>query len=172
MASKDFRFAIDGLDEIKENLKRLDSAMVKNINRAAARAGAVVIKKAADSKLPVGQRNRKKIDISANRRVNRNRFSYKIGPRVPHYGLRFLEYGAAPHDIGPETAKALAIYEESSTTTNIRDIGVYQGFVVKKVKHPGIKPTRFLSRALSENVQKVFKAIGDKYWQRIRKEIK
>jgi len=170
--SKSFEGAIKGLDEIKEKLKTLEADMVKNINRSAARAGAVAIKKVADKNLPIFHRGKKKLGEVARRRVKKNIFSYKIGPKKEHWPLIFLEYGVPPHEITPKRAKALHLFEEASTTRQIRDIGVYGGWFARKVKHPGIEATHFLSRAIFEGAEEAFKAIGDQYWKRIKKAIK
>ena len=154
--AKEFSGVIKGLDQIQEKLKTLESKMVKNINRSAARAGAVAIKNQAASNLPA--KHKKKVDISPKRRVRAGTFSFKIGPKAEHWGLTFLEYGAKPHDIGLRTKKALELS------------GL--GFAKSIRRHPGVTATRFLSRAISEGADDAFKAIGDQYWKRINKVIK
>ena len=171
MAVKNFSGAIKGLDEIKAKLRKLDSDMVRNINRSAARAGAVAIKKEADSNLPSKHRGKRKVDVSAKRRTKRDYFSFKVGAKAEHWALAFLEYGAKPHDIGPKARNSLRLFNRDGA--NASNVGpVADVAFIKKVHHPGIQATRWLSRSIAEGAEIAFKAIGDQYWKRIKKATK
>jgi HK97 gp10 family phage protein len=155
--------AIKGLDKIKAQLKRLSSKQVRSINRSATRAGARAIQKEAASNLP--PKHKKKLDIQRSRRASRNQMEvFRIGPLAEHWPLVFLEYGARPHDISPKTSKILAIGDFNDQS------GTWDNFVyLKKVRHPGIPATHFLSRAIVEGEDKALDAMGKQYWKRIKK---
>lgn len=169
---------IQGLDDIKKKLKiierKVGSRAVDGINRAAANAGARALQKVADKNLPIAHKGKKKLDIQRSRRESAKKGYdvFKIGPKIEHWELLFLEYGASAHDILPKKAQAMLLAEEASDTRNIRTVGVYSDLFVKKVKHTGIFATHFLSRALFEGDDEAYKAIAKRYWQRIRKALK
>lgn len=160
--------AIKGLEEIKQTLKKmgLSSRQMRNIHRSATRAGARSVQKTADKLLPADHQRNRKLDIQASR-GRQYYFVFKIGPKDEHWALVFFEYGAKPHDIGPRTRKALRI---PKTVGNISDVGpVADVTFTKKVHHPGITPTHFLSRAIDEGEDDALEAMRKQYWKRIQK---
>jgi HK97 gp10 family phage protein len=158
---------IKGLDEIKAKLKGLEEKIVSNINRSAANAGATALRKEAQNNL--NPKHKKKLGQQRSRRLSKRAGYdvYSVGPLAEHWQLTFLEYGAAPHDISIKTKKILAV-----TETSKRSGGSTIDFIGTTVKHPGITPTHFLSRALSEGQEKAFEAIRKQYWKRIEKAVK
>jgi HK97 gp10 family phage protein len=151
---------IVGLQELEKQLKKLKKP--RNAARAATRAGAVVIKKQAIANLE--PRHKKKVDIRQSRRKSGSTHTtFDIGPKARHWGLIFLEYGAAPHEITPKRKKVLS----GSSSADV----AREGFVAGKVMHPGVTPTYWLSKAISQSRDKAIEAFAKKMRERIAKEI-
>lgn len=158
--------AIRNLENIKRELKKMSEDMQKNVDRAAARAGAKIIKESADRLLPPWHRN--KLDFVRSRRKSRGPNEvWQVGPVRGHWHLIFFEYGVDTHDIYPKGKLNTLII----TTRGPNRERIFQSFIGKgkKVTNPGIPRTRFLSRGLYNSQSNALKAIGDKYWQRILK---
>jgi hypothetical protein len=147
---------VEGFKELEAQLKKLKKP--RNIIRAATRAGAVAIKKQAIANLE--PRHKKKVDIQQSRRESGpTQTTFNIGPKVDHWALAFLEWGAKPHEITPKTKQILS-----------GDVGG-EGFVAGRVMHPGITPTYWLSKAASQARRKAIVAFVKKARDRIAKEI-
>lgn len=155
--------AIHGLDDIKLELNKLKTSVIKNVNTAAARAGARDIQETADSGLPAHHRKQKKLDIERSRsRSRRGLDVFKIGPKEDHWPLVFYEYGADPFDISPKTKSTLVFRSPD---------GKFQSFAGKgkSVTHPAIPRLRFLSKAVIEGRTSALNAISRKYKERLKK---
>lgn len=165
--SRKYETAIQGLTEIREKLAKLESEMVKNINRKAIRAGAAVVRKRAIKNLPI-QHRKGKIGIGQNRRnLKKNLITFKVGPFEKHWPLIFYEYGAKPHDITAKKKKAIPIPFEGQ-----RWGAPLIEYFATRVEHPGQKATHFLSRAIDEGADEALDRIGKKYWFEIKKATK
>lgn len=163
--------AIKGLDKILAKLRKLDSTHNIAIHKAAARAGAVALKKGSEGRLSPKHRN--KLGVAQSRTFSiGDLIVYKVGPYKQHWALAFQEFGAPGHYIEPikkgkrlrgEPKRALALgLGHADQTGSVNLVG-------GKVWHPGVRRNKFLSRALTEDSQKAFDAMGKRYWQRINK---
>lgn len=143
---------IHGLRELNRQLKKLKKPQLAI--RAATRAGAAVFRAEARSNLP---QHKKKIDLVRSRRESSNvREVFNIGPLKQHWPLAFLEYGVPPHEIRPDTKKAL--------------VDTFGGdLAAASVQHPGVVANHWLSRAFNQGQQKATAAFMKKLRQRIER---
>jgi len=172
---------IKGLDQIKAKLRKLDSSHNVKIHKAATRAGATALKKGSEARIQGNGKGRLGVSQSRTYSIG-GLIVFRIGPYKQHWGLAFQEFGAPGHWIetikkgkrvgagGPK--KALTIGQSKAGPLRPGEAskggGLFQ-LVAGKVWHPGVRKNKFLSRALTEDDQKAFEAVGKRYWQRINK---
>ncbi|MRV72568.1 hypothetical protein GJ700_12705 [Duganella sp. FT92W] len=143
--------AITGGRELDAFLQSLPAKVEKNIMRAALRAGANVLKDEAKANVPVQLGAlRKSVRVTTGSKAGVVTASVKAGGPKAWY-WRFVEYGTAPHHIGPKNARALAL----------------AGVVVRGVEHPGARPQPFMRPALDAKGSAVIEAVAAKIRDRL-----
>ncbi len=156
MAEKQVEIA--GLKELKQQLERLPARIEANITRTALRRGALVIEERAKELCPVDSGE---LQDSIKVRAQTKKKSGWINLRVTAGGgkafyANMVEYGTAPHEIRPKSAKSLFV------------AGVFR----QVVSHPGATARPFMRPAFDEKYQDAIKAFADYMRQRIPREIK
>lgn len=129
MASNRVVVEVQGADELISKLKALGENVRVARNDAAMAAADVWVKGMND--LAPGPHIDATIMTNTDRKV-----IVEVGPEPDRWYYRFFELGAQPHEITPAAKKALA----------------YEGFVFKRVRHPGM-PARPFMRPVADGQQ-------------------
>lgn len=131
---------VEGADELIAKLKAL-SIDARQARNDAAMAGANVWKDLMNDLAP-GPHVEATIATDTDRQV-----IIEIGPEDEHWTYRFFELGAQPHEIKPHklTHEALA----------------YDGFVFKRVSHPGMAARPFMRPVADTREDDAVEAFGN-----------
>jgi HK97 gp10 family phage protein len=141
---------IEGGEELKARLERLEAAARGAALEAAARAGAEVIRADANRRAP-GPHVEMEVSESSESAVE-----VAVGPDREHWYYQFFELGAGRHTIGPHKKKA------------IRFPGAEGEEMVRfRVTHPGMAARPFLRPALDGQKANAVEAVGDELQRRI-----
>jgi len=137
--SNKFSITVEGTAEINAALKRL-GAEATAIATDATMAGAEIVraeaaKKAAQTSQRLANGMLKEADTTKS-----NEVTVKVGPDKELFWGRYIEFGASPHHIAPDQAKALQIDLKQFTAN---------------VNHPGIDAKPFLRPTIDETADAV-----------------
>ena len=137
---------IDGLDELKRQLRRLGADVKKELE-AAMVYGAGFIQIEANRLAPAPH-----IGIEVEK-AGREQVSVAVGPTKEKWYYRFFELGAQPHEI---TGRPLTFEVEEDLVRPW------------KVHHPGMPARPFLRPAFDRRKDKAIEGIADRLRQRIK----
>jgi len=149
---------LKGMPELKAKLKELKKVGGRAVLRRAVRAGAIVIREEAKSRLgQLGRRSKTQRGVIVEERKAPPGVAIAVvGIAKKKWFLRFLERGAKPHPIKVSSRKKILVTKE----------GVFLG---KMVQHPGVRATPFLQPAYQARkddalaaMRKAFKEAVDK----------
>lgn len=147
---------IEGLADLHKVLQTLPEELEKKVLRNALRAGASVMKKAAQDQVPVESGAlRKSIKVKTSARKGRYRLKANIvaGDKGAYYA-HMVEFGTAEHMIKPAKKKALS----------------FGGKPVEGVKHPGADPHPFMRPALDAATEASVEAFAASVRRRLTRE--
>lgn len=163
-------FQVHGLAELKKQLDTLPAKIEGNVMRGALRAGANVLKKEAQSRVPVKTGAlHKSIRVSFARRSQKYgwlRAHVKAGNKDAWYA-HLIEYGTAsyysgggrtvggPYEIRPANAKSL----------------FFAGLFREQITHPGIRPQPFMRPAIDTSAQAALDAFAAYVRRRLPREL-
>lgn len=128
---------VQGADELIGKLKALGADVRAARNDAAMAAADVWVRGMND--LAPGPHIEGTIHTNTDRKV-----IVEVGPEPDRWYYRFFELGAQPHEITPSAKKALA----------------YEGFVSKRVRHPGMPARPFMRPVADGKQDEVVEAFG------------
>ncbi|MCR4300180.1 MAG: HK97 gp10 family phage protein [Sulfuricaulis sp.] len=149
---------IEGVEGLQARLLQLPAKLEQKILRGALRAGAVVIKRAADAEVP--RRSGKlarTLRVSTKSRRGLVTASIKAGDKNRAWYAHIVEGGAKPHPIRAKRFPFLRLHGN---------------VFVRKVSHPGARPNRFMKRALDRGVTPAIAAVADYIRGRLDKIVK
>ena len=138
---------LTGFKELQAALKQLPQEMAHKAIRKGALSGVGVMRKAAKANVP---QRRGKLMKKIRAKLKKGGPSmweavYQLGAtRAAFYGL-FLEFGTRPHVIKPRLLPRL---KDGKTYKALGKDGIFG----TRVNHPGIKASRWLSRAFDQNI--------------------
>jgi HK97 gp10 family phage protein len=149
---------LKGADELRKALRELAPKIQANVIRGGLRAGAKVIMKSAQEKVPTHLGILKStISIGTSLRDGVAKATVRAGSRVKGGGRKgavgaergafyyaMVEFGTKPHEILPKNGKSL----------------FFAGFNGSIVHHPGAKPKPFMRPAMDENIGAAMAAVG------------
>lgn len=180
---------IEGLADLHKMLQDLPGKIEGNIMRGALRAGQKVFQQAAQQAVPVEHGDlRKSIKIKFIRKSQKYgwvRMHLKAGDKTAWYA-HLIEFGTASFYTGkgktvgkPYIIKAKDEGGKELETKIKRRITkgkspsalFFQGKMIQKVIHPGIKPNPFMRRALDENQSRALEATADYIRKRLPREL-
>ena len=147
---------IQGLAELHKALQQLPEELEKKILRGALGAGARVMKKAAQERVPVKSGAlRKSVRVKTSARKGRYRLKATIvaGNKEAFYA-HMVEFGTARHMIRAGAKKAL----------------LFGGVMREQVEHPGADPHPFMRPALDASSEAAVQAFAEHVRQRLEKE--
>ena len=137
---------VKGLDELLDNLKNLPEKMHNNVFRAAVRGGAREYIKASKQNLSGRYDTLKRSLKIKSKRAGRGRIHLTVHPergrsaKYDAWYAHIVEFGTYKHPGG---------YPIPKKGTTPMPIGANAVFS-KIRRHPGLRPTRFMSRAIRE----------------------
>lgn len=172
--------SIIGGKQLFDFLQQLPVKVERNIMRAALRAGANVIRKAAQENVPVDLGAlRKSIRVTTGAKKGIVTASIKAGNKDAYY-FAWVEYGTKPHLIKVSegerpinyrlTAKRGALTYMSMTTINRNVLRIGNTFVGPVVSHPGSEKKPYMRPALDSHGDKAVEAIAAKIRERLTAE--
>ena len=134
---------VKGLDQLQKFLDQLPAKVEQNVMRGALRAGANVVKPAAQAGI-----NNVSGDLARSLRVSvrAKRGTVTAAVKTDLFYAKFVEYGTRPHWITSRDGKALSIG------------GL---FFTNAVQHPGTSPHPFLRPALDAQAAAAVVAAGE-----------
>lgn len=142
---------VKGLDELHRQLQALSAELQNNATRAAMRAGARVIERAAKGAVPVHDGElRKSIRTSTRRRGSSITATVKAGSKAAFYA-HMVEFGTAAHLIKPKSRKSL----------------FFAGLARQLVSHPGAKAKPFMRPAFDAQAHAAVVAMRDHLARRL-----
>ena len=149
---------LTGFKELERNLKTLSDKVARKVLGNSVRAGANVVKRAAQANVPADSGNlRKFIKIQKRKSRVSGKCEYMVGPiwKKAFYGM-FLEFGTKPHVIKPKSGDKLA-WGGWVTGSARAGSKVFEGdsVVVSRVKHPGQPRRPWLRPAFDQNTDQV-----------------
>lgn len=176
---------VKGFNELQKFLDELPAKMEANIMRTAMRAGANVIKTAAQANL-VANGSDKTGDLSDSMRVSTRILSTgKVVAKVqthssPNNLAIWVEYGTAAHYIKvsdkdrPTRKKRNGTVKMVSMKTlnkmvNTGSLAIGGKFVGPSVHHPGARPKPYMRPALDQYADKALLAVGEAIRKRLTK---
>lgn len=120
---------VKGLADLQRFLDQVPAKLERNVLRGALRAGANVLKPAAQANI-----HSVSGDLAHSLKVRSDARGGRVTASVytRHFTARWVEYGTKPHDIAPKNRQALSI----------------GGLFFASVHHPGAKGVGFLRNAL------------------------
>lgn len=136
-----FGVKVEGTEELLRKLEELGVDLRELLVQATVAGGEVISEGAADAApgdgitAEVVSKKAQSVEVG-------------IGPDKEHWYYRFAEYGAQPHEISPETAKAL-VFEGPGGT-------VFAG----GASHPGMAARPFLRPAITDKAADASTALG------------
>lgn len=161
--------AVEGLEELKKNMKAFPLKLQRTVITAAVRGGAAEVAKMYKKNLPPGYFTLKKaIRVRKRRPKNRYEIRWTIHPergnkaKFDAWYAHIVEDGAQPHEITTKLRRSLSIKGPSSFGN------VDAAFA--RVHHPGVRPTKALTRAF-RNQKQVLTAItkaGQRSFKRLK----
>lgn len=90
------KIKIEGLSELKKELKNLSDREAKNITNSALRAGASTINKSVKSNVPTDSGNLKKfIKVKKRRSRNKNEIRFSISPQIKKIDFKTIQGGVS-----------------------------------------------------------------------------
>ena len=143
---------IEGGEELKARLERLEAAARQRALEAAAKAGAEVIRDDANRRAP-GPHVVAEVVKASDAAVE-----VGIGPDKDHWYYQFFETGAGRHPIGPESKKAIRFPGAEG-----------QEMVRFGVTHPGMAASPFLRPALDGQTARAVRALGQELGKSIER---
>ena len=141
---------IEGGEELRARLERLEAAARGAALEAAARAGAEVIRAQANQRAPGPH-----VELEV-RESSESAVEVAVGPDRDHWYYQFFELGAGRHAIGPHKKKAIRFPGAEG-----------QEQVRFGVTHPGMTARPFLRPALDGQKANAVEAVGDELKRRI-----
>lgn len=147
---------VKGLAELHKALQQVPEQLEKKVLRNALRAGANVMKKAAQDRVPVKSGAlRKSIKVKTSARKGRYRLKATIsaGDEDAYYA-HMVEFGTAAHIIKPAKKKSL----------------FFGGVAREQVEHPGAAPHPFMRPALDAASEAAVNAFAESVRRRLGKE--
>lgn len=168
---------LTGGPELQQFLNTLPAKIERNIMRSALRAGANVIKSAAQEEAPKDDGFlRESIRVST--RVRRGEVSAKVAARA--YYAHMIEFGVAPHWISVnEKARPTRKTRRGPRAVSVRTLNrmakrgslvIGENFVGESVHHPGFTEKPFMRPAIDKNQDAVIRAVGEQIRKRLTKE--
>lgn len=147
---------VTGLAALQKFLDTLPVKMERSIMRSALRAGANVVRAAAQTNVPVDSGAlRASLDASKALTTSTRGGVVTAKVRTKVFYAKFIEYGTRPHTITARDGGALR----------------FGGGFYKSVDHPGIvNPKAFLRPALDTQAQAAVIAVGEQIKRRLTKE--
>ncbi len=128
-------------EELEQALRKLADDLEAEALKAAALAGAEVIRAAAEARAP-GPIEMEVVE------ADRAHALVEIGPDKEHWFYRFHETGAQPHEVEPSHTGGLAFPGE-------------EGEIVRRlIEHPGLPARPFLRPAFDEQQEQATAATG------------
>ena len=136
---------LKGAEELRKALQELVPKMQANVIRGGLRAGAKVIMKATQEKVPSHLGLLKKsIRVGTSFRNGVAKATVKAGNKDAFY-WHWLEFGTHAHEIRPKNGKSL----------------FFAGISGSIIHHPGAKAKPFLRPAMDENISAAMAAVGE-----------
>jgi HK97 gp10 family phage protein len=143
-------YKIEGWEELKAKLERLEAAARGPALEAAARAGAEVIRAEANRRAPGPHVELETTTVTA------AEVEVAIGPDRGHWYYQFFELGAGRHTIGPKSKKAIKFPGAEG-----------QEAIRFGVTHPGMTARPFLRPALDGQKGSAVEAVGEELRRRV-----
>lgn len=141
---------VKGLDELLDNLKDLPEKFHNNVFRAAVRGGASEYVKESRKNLGSGYDTLKRSLKVKSERGGRGWIRLKVHPergrgaKYDGWYAHIVEFGSYKHPSGWDITPW-----KSKSGSGKKALSLGANTVFSKVHHPGIRPTRFMTRALS-----------------------
>lgn len=146
---------ISGGAQLDRLLETLPAKMQKNVNRAGLRAGAVVMLREVQDRIPVASGDlRNSARITTRARGATVSASVKVGNSVAWYA-HLVEFGTRPHVIKPKTQGGAL---------------QFGGVTTRAVQHPGTAPRPFMRPAADAGLLPAVEAVKAKIRERLTRQ--